>query len=94
MYVVPHYWDDVPPGDVPIAIGTFNALQLAGGGLVAYVFGWLVALSSYSIAWEVLAAFEVVTLVALLALPRSRGAPVPPVLCARRLPPLPGGRVP
>lgn len=94
MYVVPHYWDDVPPGDVPIAIGTFNALQLAGGGLVAYVFGRVLALSSYSIAWEVLAAFEVVTLLALLALPRSRGAPgaAGPLRAAGSAPP--GGRVP
>jgi MFS family permease len=74
MYVVPHYWDGVPAADVPIAIGTFNAIQLAGGGLVAYVFGRVVALSSYGLAWEVLAAFEVSTLLALLVLPRSRGA--------------------
>jgi predicted MFS family arabinose efflux permease len=74
MYVVPHYWKPLPADEVPLAIGLFNAIQLAGGGSVAYVFGRVVATSSYALAWEVLAAFEIVTLVALVALPTTPGA--------------------
>ncbi len=71
MYVVPHYWREVPPDEVPLAIGLFNAIQLAGGASVAYLFGRIVALASYALAWEVLAVLEVGTLVALFALPRT-----------------------
>jgi len=74
MYVVPHYWREVPADQVPLAIGLFNAVQLAGGGTVAYVFGRVVARTSYAVGWEVLAVVEAVTLLALLALPRTPGA--------------------
>ncbi len=84
MYVVPHFWPNVPAEEIPLAIGLFNALQLAGGALVSFGFGWLVAVRSYSFAWEALAALQAATLVALLALPptssagrRVAGAPVP-----------------
>jgi MFS transporter, ACDE family, multidrug resistance protein len=71
MYVVPHYWRNVPADEIPLAIGLFNAIQLAGGASVAYAFGRVVQLASYATAWEVLAAVEVGTLLALLALPRT-----------------------
>ncbi|MFY9717846.1 MAG: MFS transporter [Thermoplasmata archaeon] len=77
MYVVPYYWRNIPTDQVPLAIGLFNAIQLAGGALVAYVFGRVVAVSSYAIGWEVLAALEVVTLVALFALPATPAASLP-----------------
>ena len=73
MYVLPHFWARLPPDEVPLAIGTFNAIQLAGGASVAYVFGRVVDLASYAVAWEVLAALQVATLVALVALPPSDG---------------------
>jgi ACDE family multidrug resistance protein len=77
MYVVPHYWRNIPSDQVPLAIGLFNAIQLAGGALVAYVFGRIVALSSYAVGWEVLAVLDVATLVALFALPTTPAAAVP-----------------
>lgn len=73
MYVVPHYWREVPTDQVPVAIGLFNAIQLVGGASVSYLFGAIVAGVSYAAGWEVIAAIEVATLVALLALP-----PTPP----------------
>jgi len=75
MYVVPHYWREIPADQVPLAIGLFNAIQLAGGASVAYVFGRVVAISSYPVAWEVLAGLEIVTLVALVALPSTPAGP-------------------
>ncbi len=84
MYVVPHFWPNIPAGEIPLAIGLFNAIQLAGGAAVSFAFGWLVAARSYSFAWEALAALQAATLVALLALPpmasvgrRDEGALVP-----------------
>lgn len=77
MYVVPHYWRNVPADEVPLAIGLFNAIQLAGGASVAYLFGRVVAFSSYAIGWEVLAGVDVLTLVALFALPPTPPAPRP-----------------
>jgi predicted MFS family arabinose efflux permease len=73
MYVLPHYWRRLPPEEVPLAIGTFNAIQLAGGASVSYVFGRVVDLASYGTAWELLAALQVATLIALVALPPSDG---------------------
>ncbi|HTP53500.1 MAG TPA: MFS transporter [Thermoplasmata archaeon] len=89
MYVVPHYWRNIPADQVPLAIGLFNAIQLAGGASVAYVFGRVVARTSYAVGWEVLAVFEVVTLVALFALPSTPARPVevdPPAAAAPALP--------
>jgi predicted MFS family arabinose efflux permease len=71
MYVLPHFWPGLPADEIPLAIGLFNAIQLAGGASVAYLFGWVVAQASYGVAWEVLAGVEVVTLVALVGLPSS-----------------------
>jgi MFS transporter, ACDE family, multidrug resistance protein len=69
MYVIPHFWARVPTGEIPLAIGLFNAIQLAGGALVSFGFGWLVAAGSYPIAWEGVAAIQAATLIALVALP-------------------------
>ncbi len=74
MYVLPHYWTDIPAEEVPLAIGLFNSIQLAGGAAVAFLFGWLVSVSSYAVAWEVLAGTVGLTLVALVALPRTPAA--------------------
>jgi predicted MFS family arabinose efflux permease len=73
MYVLPHYWRSVPSAEVPLAIGLFNSIQLAGGAAVSFLFGWIVAATSYSFAWIVLGLACVVTLAALIALP-----PTPP----------------
>jgi len=81
MYVIPHYWPQLPARDVPLAIGVFNAIQLSGGALVSVAFGLLVADRSYAFAWEVVAAVQVATLVALFALPPT-AAGRPPVEAA------------
>src|SRR5208282_3021650 len=43
MYVLPHYWRNLPTGEIPLAIGLFNSIQLAGGAAVSALFGWVVA---------------------------------------------------
>jgi hypothetical protein len=68
MYVLPHFWPELPSRDVPLAIGLSNAIQLGGGALVSALFGLVVAARSYSAAWELAAAMQVLTLLALLAL--------------------------
>lgn len=73
MYVLPHFWRELPPGEVPLAIGLFNSIQLTGGAIVASAFGAVVAVSSYDVAWWFLGALTVATLGALVAL-----APTPP----------------
>lgn len=76
MYVLPHFWREVPPDEIPLAIGLFNAIQLAGGAVVSFGFGWLVATRSYPFAWEFAAVAQVAALAGLLALPRTAGRPV------------------
>jgi predicted MFS family arabinose efflux permease len=78
MYVLPHFWREVPPEEIPLAIGLFNAIQLAGGAVVSFAFGWIVATRSYFVAWEYLAVAQVATLVALIALPSVAAAAGPP----------------
>jgi MFS family permease len=74
MYVLPHFWREVPEEEIPLGIGLFNSIQLAGGAGVSFLFGWLVETRSYGLAWEILPLVAVSTLVALLALPASRAA--------------------
>ncbi len=71
MYVLPHRWPDLPAEEIPLAIGLFNALQLGGGALVSLLFGWVVASRSYAVAWPVAGAVQLLTLLALVALPAS-----------------------
>jgi predicted MFS family arabinose efflux permease len=78
MYVLPHYWKNVPAREVPLAIGLFNSIQLAGGAAVSAIFGWVVSVRSYSVAWTFLAVVMVATLVALVALPPTAAASVDP----------------
>jgi predicted MFS family arabinose efflux permease len=79
MYVIPHFWREVPPEEIPLAIGLFNSIQLSGGAVVSFLFGWVVSVRSYAFAWEVLAVLVMGTLVAIVALPatRARGAGPP-----------------
>ncbi len=88
MYVLPHFWSEVPREEIPLAIGLFNSMQLAGGAGVAAFFGVVVALRSYDVAWEVLAALQVATLIAIVALPATRppSAARPPDAAAPVLP--------
>jgi len=80
MYVLPHFWRSLPPDEVPLAIGLFNSIQLSGGALVSFLFGWVVAVRSYSFAWEFLVVAMLGTLAVLAALPATerRGGDGPP----------------
>jgi len=78
MYVIPHFWKEVPSEEIPLAIGLFNSIQLSGGAVVSFLFGWAVSVRSYAFAWEVLAGVVVATLVAIVALPATPVAPVGP----------------
>jgi predicted MFS family arabinose efflux permease len=81
MYVLPHFWAKVPADEIPLAIGLFNSIQLSGGAVVSFLFGWVVSVQSYEVAWEFLAVAMVVTLLVLVALPATAPAPTagPPV---------------
>jgi predicted MFS family arabinose efflux permease len=78
MYVLPHFWREVPPEEIPVAIGLFNSIQLSGGACVSFLFGWVVAQYSYAVAFEFLPLMMVATLVFLLALPPTPSADGPP----------------
>ncbi len=76
MYVLPHYWADLSPSELPLAIGLFNAIQLGGGALVSAGFGRIVAGSSYAVGWAALAAIQAAALLALFAVrPTRAGRP-------------------
>ena len=80
MYVLPHYWREVPSEEIPLAIGLLNSIQLAGGAGVSALFGVVVAATGYSVAWESLVGMTLVTLAALLLLPATPAASAgPPV---------------
>ncbi len=87
MYVLPHFWQEVDPAEVPLAIGLFNSIQLAGGALVSLAFGAIVAATSYSVAWELLAAIVALSLLALLALPPTPARRAGPPAEAAAVPP-------
>lgn len=74
MYVIPRYLPGLPPSEIPLAIGLFNAIQIAGGASIAFGFGALVERFGYSISWELLG---VLTLVPLVILTWVRVAPGP-----------------
>jgi len=78
MYVIPHFWREVPTDEIPLAIGLFNSIQLAGGAGVSALFGVIVAARSYALAWEVLVLLTLATLGALVALPATPDASVGP----------------
>jgi len=69
MYVLPHYWRELPAREIPLAIGLFNAVQLAGGAAVAAAFGAIVQARSFAAGWEFAALVQVAALVALVGLP-------------------------
>ncbi len=69
MYVLPHYWKEVPAEEIPLTIGLFNSIQLAGGAVVSFGFGYVVGAFSYRVAWEFLALAVAVALVALALVP-------------------------
>ena len=87
MYVLPHYWREVPAEEIPLAIGLFNSIQLAGGAGVSAAFGGIVAATSYSIAWEALVGMTLATLVALVFLPATPAPSVGPPTSADTAPP-------
>ena len=71
MYVIPHSWREVPAEEIPLAIGLFNSIQLAGGAGVSALFGVIVATYSYAVAWEVLPLLMLSTFVAIAFLPAA-----------------------
>lgn len=87
MYVLPHYWREVPREEIPLAIGLFNSIQLAGGAGVSALFGAIVAARSYAVAWEVLVLLILATLVVIVLLPATPSVSAsPPAVEASVLP--------
>lgn len=87
MYVLPHYWREVPREEIPLAIGLFNSIQLAGGAGVSALFGAIVAARSYAVAWEVLVLLILATLVVIVFLPATPSVSAsPPAVEASVLP--------
>ena len=73
MYVLPNYLPGLPTGEIPIGIGLFNSIQLAGGAIVAWAFGLWIASVGYALAWPLLAVAVVVPLALLVYVPRTGG---------------------
>ena len=69
MYVLAPYLPEIPRAEVPLAIGTFNSIQIVGGALVTYLFAIIVAGSSYALAWVALGLLTVVPLALLSWVP-------------------------
>jgi predicted MFS family arabinose efflux permease len=69
MYVLPPYLPGFALAEVPLAIGLFNGIQLAGGAAVAAAAAWVVQHAGYTVAWMVLAILGAATLVGLIAVP-------------------------
>jgi len=74
MYVLPHFWREMPAEEIPVAIGLFNSIQLSGGAAVSFLFGWLVGAYGYGVAWAFLPVAMVATLLVLFALPPTPAA--------------------
>jgi predicted MFS family arabinose efflux permease len=74
MYVLPAYLPGLPTEEIPIGIGLFNSIQLSGGAIVSWFFGWLVAVEGYTVAWTILGLLVVVPLAVLKFVPPTRGA--------------------
>lgn len=86
MYVLPHYWREVPREEIPLAIGLFNSIQLAGGAGVSALFGAIVAARSYAVAWEVLVLLILATLVVIVFLPATPSVSASPPAVAASVP--------
>jgi predicted MFS family arabinose efflux permease len=79
MYVLPPYLPGARSEELSLAIGLFNAIQLAGGALVAALAGWAVDVYGYDALWYVLGAAAILTLLALPLVPATpREIPAPP----------------
>lgn len=74
MYVLPAYLPGLPSEEIPIGIGLFNSIQLSGGALVSWLFGWLVATEGYTFAWTILGLVVALPIAALRFVPPTRGA--------------------
>ena len=71
MYVLAPYLPGIPREEVPLAIGLFNGVQIAGGSLVTLLFALFVAHFSYTVAWVALGAATILPLGALAAVPAT-----------------------
>jgi len=71
MYAIPTGYEHVPGEVLPLALGLINAIQIALGSLIAFVFPLLAEVASFDLAWAALAAFALIPL-PLLALVRER----------------------
>jgi predicted MFS family arabinose efflux permease len=75
MYVLAYYLPGVGSSEVPLAIGLFNGIQLAGGACVSFVTGEVIARWGYTLAWEGLAGMVLAPLALLAFLPRTGALP-------------------
>ncbi len=71
MYVLPNYLPRLDAEDIPIGIGLFNSIQLAGGAVVNWGFGVWAAAFGYPWAWSLLAIAVVLPLAALAYVPAT-----------------------
>jgi len=79
MYVLAPFLPDIPANEVPLAIGLFNAIQIAGGAAITVLFAVLIDVAGYSTAWAALAVVTVAPLVLLLGVPATGPRPTPVV---------------
>ncbi|MCI4336193.1 MAG: MFS transporter [Thermoplasmata archaeon] len=80
MYVLAPYLPGIPREELPLVIGLFNAIQIAGGALVTFVAALIIARDGYTDAWFALAALCILPLGLLAGVPitgSARGAGTP-----------------
>ena len=75
MYVLPRHLPELPLSEVPLAIGLFNGIQLAGAAACADLFALIVASATFSVAWMVLGTLAVVPMLFLAWVPAGPPRP-------------------
>lgn len=91
MYVLAPYLPGIPREQVALAIGLFNAIQIAGGAVVTFVAAQIIAAAGYSDAWIALGALCVLPLALLGAVPRTEARATPAAPASPAPPTVPAG---
>ena len=78
MYVLAPYLPGIPREEVALAIGLFNAIQIAGGAAVTFLAALIIAGPGYTDAWFALAGLCALPLALLALVPVTGGGGSPP----------------
>lgn len=82
MYVLAPYLPGIPRDQVALAIGLFNAIQIAGGAVVTFVAAQIIAGPGYTDAWLALGGLCALPLAFLFFVPVTGSGVEPPAVAA------------